>query len=52
MKNLKLEVTTIKAGTECGLMLDDPTIPLERGDKIVCFNLRQERAKLRWNPGF
>ncbi|OQR77811.1 translation initiation factor IF-2 [Tropilaelaps mercedesae] len=50
MKHLKEEVNTIKKDTECGLMLEDSTIRLRPGDKIICTRRFKVPQKTTWTP--
>lgn len=42
----------MKSGTECGLMLNDASIPVQLGDIIVCYKPLQVQKKVDWDPGF
>lgn len=52
IRHLKNEVDTIKKDVECGLRLDDPSISLQPGDTIVCYQMKQVPQKIDWDPGF
>ncbi|KAK3922620.1 Translation initiation factor IF-2, mitochondrial [Frankliniella fusca] len=52
LRHLKNEVKSMKSGTECGLMLDDASIPVRLGDIIVCYKPVQVKKKIDWDPGF
>ncbi|XP_026273627.1 translation initiation factor IF-2, mitochondrial isoform X1 [Frankliniella occidentalis] len=52
LRHLKNEVNSMKSGTECGLMLNDASIPVQLGDIIVCYKPLQVQKKVDWDPGF
>ncbi|VVC33349.1 Translation protein, beta-barrel domain,Translation initiation factor IF- 2, domain [Cinara cedri] len=52
MRHLKDEVSTIKTNMECGLRLEDTSIRLQPGDKIVCYTLREKQQEIDWETGF
>ena len=46
------EVEEIGNGKECGLKVADESINFESGDQIICYNIRLQRDKTSWDPGF
>lgn len=52
LKNLKTEVETIKSGTECGIILDDPDINFKPQDIIISFELEEKEDDVEWDLGF
>ena len=52
MRHLRNEMSSIETNLECGLRFEDPKVPLQSGDTIICFKLNREKQKLDWDPGF
>lgn len=52
MRHLKDEVDVIKIDTECGLQLSEKSIKFEKGDKIMCYEMKSVEQKVEWDPGF
>lgn len=52
LRHLKNEVNSMKNGQECGLMLQDSTIPVKLGDVIICFKTKLVQRPVDWDPGF
>ena len=46
------EVEEVGNGKECGLKVADESINFESGDQIICYNIRLQRDKTSWDPGF
>ncbi|XP_050532177.1 translation initiation factor IF-2, mitochondrial isoform X2 [Daktulosphaira vitifoliae] len=52
MRHLKDEVAAVKTNMECGLRLEDTSIRLSPGDKIICYTLRDQQQNIDWETGF
>lgn len=52
LKHYKTEVQTIKKGTEFGISFEDTNIKFERGDRILCYDVKMVRDKIEWELGF
>lgn len=52
LRYIKDEVNHIRQGQECGVRLKDSSIRFKTGDAITCFELRPEKQKTTWFPGF
>ncbi|MEE6474323.1 hypothetical protein FKM82_010347 [Ascaphus truei] len=51
LKHHKDDVQTVKTGVECGLSLDKD-VDLKVGDEIICFEEKEVKQKISWDPGF
>ncbi|XP_034966844.2 translation initiation factor IF-2, mitochondrial [Zootoca vivipara] len=51
MKHHKDDVPVVKTGMDCGLSLDK-NIAFQVGDEIVCFNEKEIKQTISWDPGF
>ncbi|XP_006616504.1 translation initiation factor IF-2, mitochondrial [Apis dorsata] len=52
MRYLKEEVSSIETNYECGLRFEDPMISFQPGDTIICINIKKQKEKIEWDPGF
>ena len=52
IKHLKSEVDTIKKDVECGIRLDNASLQLSPGDKLVCYEMKKVPQTVDWDPGF
>ena len=52
LKHLKSDVATVKRNVEFGLALNNQSVRVQPGDKIVCYQIKNERDKVQWNLGF
>ncbi|KAG6800930.1 translation initiation factor 2 isoform X1 [Apis mellifera caucasica] len=52
MRHLKEEVSSIETNYECGLRFEDPMISFQPGDTIICINIKRQKEKIEWDPGF
>ncbi|XP_016911875.1 translation initiation factor IF-2, mitochondrial isoform X2 [Apis cerana] len=52
MRHLKEEVSSIEINYECGLRFEDPIISFQPGDTIICINIKKQKEKIEWDPGF
>lgn len=52
MRHLKEEVPSIETNHECGLRFEDPMISFQPGDIIICINVKKQKKKIEWDPGF
>ncbi|XP_070590857.1 translation initiation factor IF-2, mitochondrial isoform X2 [Erythrolamprus reginae] len=51
LKHLKEDIAIVKTGMDCGLSLNN-NMKFEVGDEIICFNTREVKQTISWNPGF
>jgi translation initiation factor IF-2 len=53
LKHIKTSVNTVKRNVEFGISFDqDPSLVLESGDKIICYDLKMVKSMIDWNLGF
>lgn len=52
MRHLKDEVDSIKKDVECGLQLEDKSVEVQAGDKVICYTMKTEKQSIEWNVGF
>ncbi|XP_049640735.1 translation initiation factor IF-2, mitochondrial [Suncus etruscus] len=52
LKHHKDDVSVIKTGMDCGLILDEEKIEFKIGDEIMCYEEKEVPAKTSWDPGF
>ncbi len=52
LKHLKTDVSTIKRNVEFGLAFEEQAVQLEKGDTIICYNLKKVKEPIQWNLGF
>ena len=52
LKHLKTSVPTIKQGSDFGFALENISIKFERGDKIICYDIKMVPGSVEWNIGF
>jgi translation initiation factor IF-2 len=52
LKHFKSEVDSIAKDRECGISLEDGEIEFRVGDVIVCYESKQVKQEIDWNPGF
>lgn len=55
MSSLKIhkdEVSEVRSGQECGIRLEGDPFDLKPGDQIISYNVKSERRKTDWDPGF
>lgn len=52
MRHLKEEVSSIKTNDECGLRFENPMLSFQPGDIIICINVKKQKKKIEWDPGF
>ena len=46
------EVSEVKSGQECGIIVDDGELTFVPGDQLVCYVNRKEQRYIDWDPGF
>jgi translation initiation factor IF-2 len=52
LKHVKTDVSTIKQNVEFGLAFEQKNVTPEKGDTIVCYNLKKVKEPVEWNLGF
>lgn len=52
LKHIKTSVNSVKRNVEFGISFDDPSLELESGDKIICYDLKMIKSSIDWNLGF
>ncbi|MEJ1274303.1 mitochondrial translational initiation factor 2 [Cricetulus griseus] len=52
LKHHKDDVSVIKTGMDCGLILDEEKVEFKVGDEVVCYEENEVPAKTSWDPGF